>query len=288
MANYCTNCGTKLEDTWKFCPFCSNHIYHRPEEPFQISEKKRLTKRQKIAIIIGIVVIISAIIIPIGSILTYQYLFPQKTLPFYVNNGNTLTSYTVSTTRTTLTFFENQPHPSHTYMDPNHTAQVVESYCTPYDESIIQIAQAIRSECIDQYDSEEVINALLSFTQAVGYKVDPIDLAQYPLETIFHQGDCEDLSILFGSLVVSLGFEAIIVVINYYDVGEGQWFGHACIGVYLDFTPTQHSGYPPSYSFNVNSKNYWVCETTYQGWMIGELPTASPSYYIMEAYSFID
>jgi len=315
MANFCVNCGKPIQSNWRFCPYCSNHAYQGPKEISQITtekpsigtyeyvdtqsvepsmpetkrkEKKRLTKVQKRAIVIGISVIVAAIIIPIVSIAIYQYLFPQKTVSFYVNNGDTSVSYTVSTSRATLDFFENQPHPSHTHWDPDYIASVIESYCTPNDSGMIQIANGIRSKCIDQYDSEEVINGLLSFTQAIGYKLEFFDLAQYPMETIFNQGDCEDLSILFGSLVVALGYEAIIVVINYYDEIEQEWFGHASVGVYLNFIPDQHTDYPPSYSFTVNSKEYWICETTYQGWMIGQLPTSIPNYYQMLAYAFVN
>ncbi|MFX1302164.1 MAG: hypothetical protein ACFFBV_02015 [Promethearchaeota archaeon] len=315
MANFCINCGKPINPKWKFCPFCSHHVYQAPEDISQIpfekprfeayqavdtyssepstfekerKKKKRLTKLQKRAIIIGVPIIVAAIIIPIASIAIYQYLFPQKTIHFFVDNGNYSTSYTVTTTRATLEYFDDKTHPSHTYYDPDDVVSVIESYCTPNDSRIIQIANGIRSKCIDPYDFEEIVNGLLSFTQAIGYKEEIYDLAQYPMETIFNQGDCEDLSILFGSLVVSLGFEAIICVINYFDESEGEWFGHASVGVYLNFTPTQHTSYPPSHSFLVNSKDYWICETTYQGWMIGQLPTSNPSYYEMLAYEFIN
>ncbi|MFX1375194.1 MAG: hypothetical protein ACFFA0_05225 [Promethearchaeota archaeon] len=170
----------------------------------------------------------------------------------------------------------------------NYTASVIESYCTPNDEKIIQVAQAVQSKCIDQFDSEEVINALLSFTQAIEYKAESVDLAKYPLETIFERGDCEDLSILFGSLVETLGYAAVILIIAYYDEFLGQWFGHACVGVYLSFTPTAHLGYPPSYSYEIDGLDYWICETTAQGYMIGHLPTSSPSYYVVEGYALIN
>ncbi|MFX0140224.1 MAG: hypothetical protein ACFFDN_41675 [Candidatus Hodarchaeota archaeon] len=315
MANFCTNCGKPMHPKWNFCPFCSYHAYQIPKDISQIplekpsfdtyqtvdtypsetniieverGKKEGLTKRQKKAIIIGVPIILAAIIIPLVSILIYQYLFPQKTILFFVDNGDYSTSYTVSTNRATLDYFEEKSHPSHSHWDPNFVATRIESYCTSNDSRIIQIADGIRSKCIDPYDSEEVINALLSFTQAIGYKEEIFDLAQYPMETIFNQGDCEDLSILFGSLVVSLGFEAIITVIDYFDEDKGEWFGHAGVCVYLNFTPTQHASYPPSHSYIIDSKDYWICETTYQGWRIGELPTFNPSYYNILAYEFIN
>jgi hypothetical protein len=314
MANFCTNCGNPLEPNWNFCPYCQHSVFHTQTKlsqdhekkvdfdsirivnsysndyrPFQIQriEKQTLTKKQKIAIIIGIIITIGAIVGPLSGIAVFRYFFPQKSIQFYVDNGLISTSYSLSTSREILDSYSNLPHPSHTHWDPYFTASVIESYCNPNDTRVINIAQDIRSKCTDQNDYEEVINALLSFTQAIGYKAEITDLAQYSLETIFYQGDCEDLSILFGSLVVSLGYDAIIVIINFYDVSQGTWFGHACVGVYLDFTPTEHNGYPPSHNFYINNKEYWICETTYQGWMIGELPVSHPSYYVMEAYDFI-
>jgi len=315
MGNFCKNCGKALQPNWLFCPYCSNHIYHTinnkipkiveksnfeayqtanfQSEISEMSElqkkgKKVLTKPQKKALFIGITILAAAIIIPIASILIYQYLLPQKIVHFYVNNGNNLTSYKVSSSRDVLDFFEGEPHPFHAYEDPYDVALVIESYCTPNYSKIIQIAEDIQLKCIDQYDSEEIVNALLSFTQAIGYRAELIDQTKYPMETIFNQGDCEDLSVLFGSLVVALGYVAILAVINYYDIDTQNWIGHASVGVYLNFTPTQHSSYPPSHSFTVDSKEYWICETTSLGWMIGQLPTANPSHYLMEGYAFIN
>ncbi len=309
MVNFCTNCGNPVKPNWEYCPSCSNQIYLTPKivenpeleiyQPVDLQSEKieivgmekerkeRLTKKQKKALVIGIIIVAASVITPIASILAYQYFWPQRNIQFYVNHGNTPTSYTVSTSRDILNFFVDEPHPSHTHWDPDIVASVITSYCTPNYSKINQISQRIKSKCLDQDDSEEVVNALLSFTQAIGYKTEFIDLTKYPMETLFNQGDCEDLSVLFGSLVVSLGYEAILAVINYYDTVLEQWFGHACIGVYLNFTPTHHLGYPPSHSFTLDSKEYWICETTSQGWMIGHLPTLNPSHYVMEAYSFI-
>ncbi|MFX0005302.1 MAG: zinc-ribbon domain-containing protein [Promethearchaeota archaeon] len=310
MVNFCTNCGNPVKPNWEYCPSCSNRLYHIPKivgntdigsyqsvkiesEKLvtlgrEIEEKPRLTKKQKKALIIGIIAITASVITPVAGVLTFQYFYPQRNIQFYVNHGATPSSYTISTSRDILDFFHEAPHPSHTHWDPDYVASVIASYCTPNYSKIIQISEAIKSKCLDPYDSEEVVNALLSFTQAIGYKAEIIDLTKYPMETLFDQGDCEDLSVLFGSLVVSLGYEAILAVINYYDTIEERWFGHACIGVYLNFTPTHHLGYPPSNSFTIDTKEYWICETTSQGWMIGHLPTLDPSYYVMEAYEFIN
>jgi hypothetical protein len=292
-----------MKPSWQFCPYCSNQNYPVIDDkipeigiqsgPSHILEservvKKGLTTRKKRALIIGAIILAVAIITPIASILVHQYLFPQRIVNFYVNNGKNFTSYRVSTTREILDFYEREPHPFHADNDPFNVASIIESFCTPNYSKILEIAEDIQSKCIDQYDSEEVLNALLSFTQAIGYRTELIDITKYPMETLFNQGDCEDLSVLFGSLVVSLGYDAILAVINYYDTDVDDWIGHASVGVYLNFTPTHQSSYPPSNSFTVNSKEYWICETTSMGWMIGQLPTANPSHYLMEGYAIIN
>ncbi|MHA2391088.1 MAG: zinc-ribbon domain-containing protein [Promethearchaeota archaeon] len=295
MVNFCIECGKPVRSEWKFCPYCSHSIYRKLREitqyippKKQIRKKKILTKFQTKVILIGTVVSVAAIIIPMVSILAYNYNNPKRTVQFYVNNGFTSSSYTVITTRSNLDFYSDQPHPSHSSIDPYYTASIIESYCTLDDELLIKVAQDIRSKCDDQNDSEEVINALLSFSQAIGYKSEIIDRAKYPIETIFSQGDCEDLSVLFGSLITILGFEAVLIVLSVYDEDESEWMGHACIGVNLNFTPTQHWSYPPSHSFNIDGDEFWICETTDQGWMIGALPTSNPSYFVMDGYAFIN
>ena len=313
MANFCTACGKPVQSEWNICPYCSHPLYRvpkdniktvsenestfvpyqspHPRESYEIKDVKqekikkiRLTRKQKKGLIIGSIVIFAAIFIPVISFFVYDYLNPHKQVNFYVNNGLNSRSYTVTTTRDTLNYFNSLYHPIHNYMDADIAALAIESYCTTTDGRIIQIAQAIRSKCMDQYNSEEVINALLSFTQAIGYKSESIDVGKYPLETIFNQGDCEDLSILFGSLVVSLGYNATIMVIEIYDENEDEWGGHACVGVYLSYTPTAPI---TSWYYDIDSNEYWICETTSQGWLIGNLPVSDPAYFLVEGYAYI-
>ena len=313
MTNFCTACGKPVQSEWKVCPYCSHPLYRVPKDvketlaeeestfefyqpplPQESHEIKnleqektkriKLTKKQKKGLIIGSIVVFAAIFIPVISFFVYDYLNPHKQVNFYVNNGLNSRSYTVTTTRDALNYFTNLYHPTHSYWDANISAAAIESYCTTTDGRILQIAQAIRSKCIDQYDSEEVINALLSFTQAIGYKSDSTDLGKYPLETIFNQGDCEDLSILFGSLVGSLGYNATIMLLDIYDEDEDEWLGHACVGVYLSYTPTVPAS---SWYYDIDSDEYWICETTSQGWLIGNLPVSDPAYFLINGYAFI-
>ncbi|MHA1915196.1 MAG: hypothetical protein ACW98F_00660 [Candidatus Hodarchaeales archaeon] len=250
--------------------------------PLKKESKSRITKKQKRAIIIGSIVLAAAIAIPTISFSVYFYAFPKRTFQFYVNHGTVSRSLTVTTTRAKLGYYINADHPHHSYYDSNYSASVIESYCTPNDQELIDIATQIRSKCLNPNDLEEVIDALLSFTQAIGYKSELNDLAKYPFETIFRKGDCEDLSVLFGSLAVAIGYNSVLILIDFYDEYDEEWGGHACIGVTMSSVPAS------GWHFNISGSEYFICETTAQGWLIGELPTSIPDYFLMDGYAFIN
>jgi hypothetical protein len=205
-----------------------------------------------------------------------------------VNNGTSFRIHNYFLLRERFLYFRNQDHPSFSGLTWEEGAEITESYCTPEINEIITIAQEIKNQCRDQNDDEEIINALLSYTQGIGYKSEIVDLPQYPIETLVKKGDCEDLSILFGSLVEALGYEAIIILVLIY--ADYHWIGHCVVGVYLDFTPTQHDSYPPSYYYDPygTGDEYWICETTDQGWRIGELPVSDDSDFSIMSYEPIN
>ena len=250
--------------------------------PLEKESKSRITKKQKKAIIIGSIVVAAAILVPVISFSVYFYAFPRRTFQFYVNHGMVSRSLTVTTTRANLDYYVNADHPHHSYADSNYSASVIESYCTPNDQELVDIASQIRSKCLNPNDLEEVIDALLSFTQAIGYKSELNDLAKYPFETIFRRGDCEDLSVLFGSLAVAMGYSAVLILIDVYDEVDEEWGGHACIGITLSPCPAS------TWHFDISGSEYYICETTSQGWLIGELPTSIPDYFLMDGYAFIN
>ena len=87
-------------------------------------------------------------------------------------------------------------------------------------------------------------------------------MPKYPIETICEGGgDCEDQSILFVSLLESIGFDTILIIIP----------GHCYAGVRLDAAPTWGDGW----SVSVDEVKYYTCETTMEGWRVGDLPTSS-------------
>jgi hypothetical protein len=247
------------------------------------SKRRRLTPKTKKVIIILSVILTAGII---SGLSIFFGLYQVRLINFYVNNGQTPTSYTCIIPRDIYISYSTRDHPSHSYSNYDTIISVIESYCTPEEPEIVKLANQIKSQCVDQANDEEVLNALLSFTQGIEYKSELLDVAAYPLETIFNRGDCEDLCIVYGSLVESIGYQAILMCVLIYDTQEYEWMGHVVVGVYLPFTPTAHSSYY-SWYYDVGGEHYWICETTDQGWMIGELPVQNEADIQIMSYAFV-
>ncbi len=154
-------------------------------------------------------------------------------------------------------------------------AQLIAGYCRP--SSVYSIASVIEENVNDPLDNESVIDGLLTYCQDRGdyepcihYVSDGEDFAQYPVETLCEGcGDCEDKSILFASLVRSLGFDVRICIVP----------GHCFVAVKLDSPPVHGGGWHIARP----DGNYYTCETTGYGWLIGDLP---PAYQGESVYSY--
>lgn len=312
IVNFCSNCGASVQPEWRICPYCefrlqtsafsqleplkeSGHVIKlvsdkeitsQPSFPssLELVEKKRLSKGQKKAILVILVIAISG---TIAGISIYFGLNMVRTINYYVNNGLTSRSYTYTLPRAEYDSVSRLNHPSHSYYDIDLVVETLESYCTPNSDELQKIGAEVISKCIDQQDDEEIINALLSFTQGITYKSESEDRAQYPLETIFNKGDCEDLCIFFGSLVEVVGYNAILLCVEIWDHEEYEWLGHVMVGVYLSFIPSEHDG-TSSWYYDIGGYEYWLCETTYQGWMVGELSVQDSSDINVLSYAFVD
>lgn len=117
------------------------------------------------------------------------------------------------------------------------------------------------------YNYYQTINFVLSFVQSLPYTEDDVttggnEYPRYPLETLYEDGgDCEDTSILFSSILRQMNYDNCLVVLP----------GHMMTAVW------GHDGYQGSY-FTKNDKKYYFCETTGDGWKMGDLhPSFSSS-----------
>jgi len=157
------------------------------------------------------------------------------------------------------------------------------NFVTVDEPALIDIAYILHNISEEEnFDSEEEINFILSFSQSLKYSEDNItagvgEYPRYPIETLVDQtGDCEDTSALLISLVEILGFNASIILIP--EAWEG--YGHAAVGINVTGATGVH------YILNEGKSNeisYYYAETTAPGWRLGEMPDLeSNSAYIYE------
>ena len=78
------------------------------------------------------------------------------------------------------------------------------------------------------------------------------------------QGDCEDSSALFASLMEALGYDAVLLLFL------GNIEGHAAIGISVDGASGKSYGY--------QNNEYYYAETTDTGSFIGD----DPKYYFVD------
>ncbi len=114
------------------------------------------------------------------------------------------------------------------------------------------------------YGSYDQVSFVLAFVQSLPYTSDNVttgndEYPRFPIETLVDDGgDCEDTSILFASLTLIMGYGTIYInPPNHYAVGV---LGNNLHGSYWTY---------PSDS----NKTYYYCETTGDGFKIGQLPT---------------
>ena len=167
-------------------------------------------------------------------------------------------------------------HPSHSSSSLYTVAQIIAGYCRP--SSVQSIAEYIESNVDFPSNDECVIDELLTYCQDRGdfescihYVEDGTDdFSKYPIETLCEGcGDCEDQSILFASLVRSLGYDVRICIVP----------GHCFVAVKLDSAPTHTDGW----YLTIDEEYYYICETTMYSWLIGDCPE---SYQSETVYSY--
>ncbi|MCS6859621.1 MAG: hypothetical protein NZT92_04790 [Abditibacteriales bacterium] len=112
----------------------------------------------------------------------------------------------------------------------------------------------------------EVCN-VLAFVQSLPYHLDEETMGRaeyfrYPIETLADgTGDCEDTSILAAALLRTLQHDVVLLLVRP-QAGEA---GHVAIGVAVRGFPTQQRE-------GLVKQQYLYCETTAEGWHVGEVP----------------
>ena len=109
------------------------------------------------------------------------------------------------------------------------------------------------------WNGEQLANFVLSFVQSLPYTVDSVttgydEFKSYAFETLVAGGgDCEDTSILAGSMLMALGYDVVLI----------NPPGHLAFGI---------TGNYGGYYFEHKEKRYFYCESTGTGFKVGNLP----------------
>jgi hypothetical protein len=148
------------------------------------------------------------------------------------------------------------------FMTTNDNYEQALSFITENDEVVFSIAKQFSTLTnLANLDRLGLANLVLGFVQAIPYETDDITYGQgeywaFPVETLYHdQGDCEDKSFLYASIMKDLDYGCSLLF--YQD--------HAAVGIAFDSVPGG------SY-YDFDGTHYYYCETTAEGWSVGEEP----------------
>jgi len=143
---------------------------------------------------------------------------------------------------------------------------------TTNDNYLKMVAEKLQETASQQnYGSYDEVSFVLAFVQSLPYTSDSVtsgfdEYPRFPLETLVDDGgDCEDTAILFATLTLIMGYGTVYInPPNHYAVGV---LGDDLIGSYYTY----------------NGGDYYYCETTGDGWEIGQSPS---EYRNTEAYIY--
>ncbi len=138
-------------------------------------------------------------------------------------------------------------------------------FCTTTQDSYVQVLAQKLNDTTNQlgYNSFDKVSFVLAFVQSLPYTSDSVttghdEYPRFPIETLVDDGgDCEDTSILFATLTLIMGYGT--VYINPPD--------HYAVGILGNNLHGTYWTYPTG-----SNKTYYYCETTGDGFKIGQLP----------------
>ena len=114
-------------------------------------------------------------------------------------------------------------------------------FVTPGEEYLVELAVLLRDMAIDNgYASElEIANFILAFVGGIPYQYDIDGMGvneypKYPIEMLWeHAGDCEDAASLYVSLMESIDYDALLILLMVKPNADEDWGGHAMPAVYI-------------------------------------------------------
>jgi hypothetical protein len=281
---FCPRCGTGLEGDWLACPSCGRRVEHQdvkadqPERPaIPYGQPASLRRRRSIAgpfFLAMLLAVVMLMALGIPQQLLGEGLFTDGSgffsQSYTAGSGSWVESWTFEGDDYTLRF--SLPDSDYEYYldyeiergmrfprDYEHGLEFVTG-----DSSVIVEIAASMGNLSAQAGLDEVgtANLVLSFVQScIPYALDTVtygvqDYWAFPLETLHNgQGDCEDKSFLYASIMIDLDYHAALL---FYE-------DHLATGIGAENVPS-------GTYYAVGGVNYYYCETTSPGWTLGEIP----------------
>lgn len=114
-------------------------------------------------------------------------------------------------------------------------------FVTPHVDYVVELATLLRDLAIENgYTSElEIANFILAFVGGIPYQFDIDGMGvneypKYPIEMLWeHAGDCEDAASLYVSLMESIGYDALLILLLVKPNENEDWGGHAMPAIYI-------------------------------------------------------
>lgn len=159
------------------------------------------------------------------------------------------------------------PAENYTYYHQQERTYDYTAYVTDDDPVVESLAEELKSFADERgWTQYDLVSFTLAFVQSLEYTSDSVttgydEYPRYPLETLVDmRGDCEDTSILFASLIQAdpINIDAVLLLLPA-DSPVHMAAGVAGTGI-------------PGYYYTFEGKHYYYCETTGDGWKIGEIP----------------
>ncbi|MBT60683.1 MAG: hypothetical protein CMA63_03920 [Euryarchaeota archaeon] len=114
-------------------------------------------------------------------------------------------------------------------------------FVTPSEHYVIDLATTLRDMAISSgYDTDfGIATFLLAFVGSIPYQYDIDGMGvneypKYPIEMLWeHAGDCEDAAALYLSLIESIGFDGVLMLLLVKSSENEDWGGHAMPVVHI-------------------------------------------------------
>jgi len=163
-------------------------------------------------------------------------------------------------------YFQQLPRPERITQGPDgrYWEYAYEKFVTREEDD--QSVEVIASTLLEMgrregWTDDRILSFTLAFVQGLPYTSDSVttgynEYPRYPLETLVDNGgDCEDTSILYASLVIAMGYGAVLVSPP----------AHMAVGVLAKDDV-------PGDGYHYGGRWYLYAETTGDGFGIGEIP----------------